>query len=385
MTGIALALVLLLQGATAAGSGIVAGQLRSLEGSPAVAVRVAAIPAPTETTKPSFGSQYFYAQPPVSTTLTDNQGRYRLTNIPPGRYFIVSGVTYYPSTADADRAVVITVGANSTTDNLDFQLQRPFGGRVSGRVTPKPDTGDHEKAILSGVNLQEILEVPVGADGAFEFGHVPTGAYLIDLVPPFPGMGSFRVQVSDKDMTGLQLVRPATHAVTGRIVVEHGPLPRAQLAFSTPTSYVGAIINPDLTFSARLHSTRHHIELAGMPVGYSVVSVRAGNVDASQGLTVANTDVADVIITVAAPRQLPRIRGHIAGLPNTRGSSNKVELTGPIVGSLETSLGQDGSFEIAAAIPGLYRLRLPDVPGFAPVNVVVTWNDADVRLTAPAR
>ena len=385
MTGIALALVLLLQGATAAGSGIVAGQLRSLEGSPAVAVRVAAIPAPTETTKPSFGSQYFYAQPPVSTTLTDNQGRYRLTNIPPGRYFIVSGVTYYPSTADADRAVVITVGANSTTDNLDFQLQRPFGGRVSGRVTPKPDTGDQEKAILSGVNLQEILEVPVGADGAFEFGHVPTGAYLIDLVPPSPGMGSFRVQVSDKDMTGLQLVRPATHAVTGRIVVEHGPLPRAQLAFSTSTSYVGAIINPDLTFSARLHSTRHHIELAGMPVGYSVVSVRAGNVDASQGLTVANTDLADVIITVAAPRQLPRLRGHIAGLPNTRASSTKVELTGPIVGSLETSLGQDGSFEIAAAIPGLYRLRLPDVPGFAPVNVVVTWNDADVRLTAPAR
>jgi len=380
MIGIALAFILFVQG-----SGVVAGQLRSLEGSPAVAVRVAAIPAPTETTRPSFGSQYFYAQPPVSTTLTDNQGRYRLMNVPPGRYFIVSGVTYYPSTVDADRAVVVTVGANSTTDSLDFQLQRQFGGRVSGRVTPKPEAGKQEKAILSGVNLQEILEVPVGPDGAFEFGHVPTGAYLVDLVPPSPGMGSFRVQVGDKDITGLELVRPPTHLVTGRIVVEHGPLPRAQLAFSTPTGYVGATINPDLTFSAKLHSTRHRVELAGMPVGYSVVSVRAGSSDASQGLVVSNADVSSVVITVSAPRQLPRIRGRIAGLPSARSSSTKVQLTGPIVGSLETSLGQDGSFEFPAVIPGLYNLRLSETPGFAPINVVVTWNDADVQLTAPAR
>jgi hypothetical protein len=384
MTVLALAFVLL-QGGNAVGPGVVSGQLRSLEGSPAIAVRVAAIPAPTETTRPSFGSQYFYAQPPVSTTLTDNQGHYRLTNIPPGRYFIVSGVTYYPSTADADRAVVVMVGPNSTTENLDFQLQRPFGGRVSGRVSPKPEPGSQEKAILSGVNLQEILEVPVGADGTFEFGHVPTGAYLIDLVPPSPGMGSFRVQVGDKDITGLQLLLPATHAVTGRIIVQNGPLPRAQLAFSTPTGYVGATINPDLTFSARLHSTRHHIELAGMPVGYSVVSIRAGSGDASQGLVVANADVSDVVITVAAPRQLPRLRGRIASLPATRSSSTKVQITGPIIGSLETPVGQDGSFEFPTVIPGLYRLRLTDVPAFAPVNVVVTRTDAEVQLSVAAR
>src|SRR5262252_3130005 len=145
MLGSALALVLFLQG-----SGVVSGQLRSLEGNPAIAVRVAAIPAPTETTRPSFGPQYFYAQPPVSTSLTDNQGRYRLTNIAPGRYFIVSGTTYYPSTLDADRASVITITPNSTMENMDFQLLRPLGGRVSGRIPPKPDSRTQEKAILSG-------------------------------------------------------------------------------------------------------------------------------------------------------------------------------------------------------------------------------------------
>src|SRR5262245_63316917 len=144
MITLAFSFILFAQGGPAAGQGVVSGQVRSLEGSPAIAVRVGAIRAPTETSRPSFGSQYYYAEPPVSTTLTDDQGRYRLTNIPPGRYFIVSGVTYYPSTVDADRAVVVTVGANATAENLDFQLQRSFGGRVSGRVTPKPDDDKQE-------------------------------------------------------------------------------------------------------------------------------------------------------------------------------------------------------------------------------------------------
>jgi hypothetical protein len=100
---------------------------------------------------------------------------------------------------------------------------------------------------------------------------------------------------------------------------------------------------------------------------------------------VSNADVSDVVITVSAPRQLPRIRGRIAGLPNARPTSTKVQLTGPIVGSLETSVGPDGSFEFPDVIPGLYNLKVSEIPGFAPVNVVVTWNDADVQLAAPVR
>jgi len=385
MIALGLAFLLFSQGAPAAGQGVVAGQLRSLEGSPAVAVRVAAILAPSETSRPSFGSQYYYAEPPVSTTLTDNQGRYRLTNIPPGRYFIVSGTTYYPSTLDADRATVITISPNSTNESMDFQLLRPLGGIVSGRITPKADAREQEKAILSGPNLQEILEVPVGADGTFEFGHVPTGAYWVDLVPPSPGMGSFRVQVGDKDVTGLELPRPPTHAVTGRIVVQNGPLPRAHLAFSTATSYVGAAINPDGTFTARLHSATHRVELAGMPGGYSVMSVRGGSEDLTQGIAVGNADISNVVITVAAPRQLPRLRGKIAGLPNARLSSTKVQLTGPIVGRLETGVRQDGSFEFAAVTPGLYTLALSQVPELAPMPVVITWSDAEVPVVVPGR
>src|SRR5262245_55875306 len=382
MSGMVVAFILLLQDASSVRTGAVAGQLRTLGDSPAVSFRVAAIPAPGPTVRPSDGSNYYYTQPPVSTAMTDSQGRYRLVNVPPGRYFIVSATTYYPSTIDADRATVITVAQDSRAENVDFKLQTQFGGKVSGHVNPKPEANAREKAILSGVEFDGLLEVPINADGAFEFGHVPKGDYFIDLVPNPPGMGSFRVQVGNGDVSGLDLVRPRTHKVTGKIVVQNGPLPRAQLAFSTPKSYVGAAINPDATFSLQLHSARHHIDLAGMPGGYSVVSVRAGSEDMSQGLVVANADVTGVVITVAAPKRLPKVRGRITGLPDARLSSTKVELTGPVIGSLETTARQDGSFEFAAATPGNYRLRLPQAPEVAPVNVVVTWSDAEVQVAA---
>jgi len=378
------ALILLFQGTTPA-SGVVAGQLRTVQGTPAVSIRVAAIEAPNETTRPSFGTQYYFEDSPVSTAITDNEGRYRLLNIKPGRYFIVSGSTYYPSTLDADKATIVTISPGATIEAIDFRLQREFGGKVSGRITPKPDRTAGMKAILLGPNLDGILEAPVATDGAFEFGHVPTGAFFVYLSPPFPGMGSYRVEVGNRDIAGLELVRPPTHTVSGRIVVQNGPLPRALLAFTTSQSYVDAAINPDGTFKAQLHSAKHHVELGGMPGGYSVTSVRLGSQDASDGITVGNSDVSDLLITVAAPRDLPRIRGRVSGLPAARLSSTRVEISGPIVGALETSIRPDGSFEFPAATPGMYKLRLPQVPEFSPMNLVVTWKGADVQIAVPAR
>jgi hypothetical protein len=193
------------------------------------------------------------------------------------------------------------------------------------------------------------------------------------------------VQVGESDVTGLELVRPPTHSVSGKIVVQNGPIPRALLEFSGPKSYVGAKINPDGTFTVQLHSARHEVELAGMTVGYALQSVRVGSTDATKGLVVGNADVPGVVITVAAPKQLPRLRGRITGLANSRLASTKVEVTGPIIGSLETGVQPDGSFEFAAVVPGLYKLRLLQVPELAPMNVVVTPNDADVPVAVPGR
>ena len=101
-----LALLLLLQAATAARPGVVTGQLQTKEGTPAAAIRISALPAPPPNIRPSDGQNYYATTAPASTALTDAQGRYRLANLAPGRYFVIASVfgypTFYPGTTNAD-------------------------------------------------------------------------------------------------------------------------------------------------------------------------------------------------------------------------------------------------------------------------------------------
>jgi len=389
VSALALALVLLLQGGPAR-PGTVTGQLRALDGSPAIAVRVAAMPVPTSNAKPEDGVQYFTYPPPESSTLTDNQGRYRLTNLPPGRYYILAGAfgepTYYPGTASMESGMPITLGPGSTSANLDFKLLRLLGGKVSGRIKTTAARDPQMKATLLGGKLEELLDATIAADGSFEFGHVPPGTYLVGLFPRPPGFSSLVVNIGDKDLTGLELTAPPTRSVSGRIVVQNGPLPHALLAFATEKSYEDATIKPDGTFTTRLHEARQRVDLAGMPVGWNVASVRIGSQDASEGFLVGNADVSGMVITVAAPQRLPKLRGSITGLAPARYGTTKVQITGPINGSLEVPIQQDGIFEFAAVVPGLYRLRLTQVSELPPMNVVVAgWDTTQIQVAVPTK
>lgn len=370
-------------------AGSVTGQLRTVAGAPAIAIRVAAVIAPAPDARRVDGQQYVESVVPASTALTNNEGRYRLVNIPPGRYYILAGAlpdaTYYPGTATEDGAMVITIAAGATTANLDFRVLKAFGGTVTGRVRPHVGASPQEQAILSGGKLEELLEAPVASDGGFAFGHVPPGDYLLSLFPNPPGLASLVVRVGETDVAGVELAPPATRSITGRIVVQNGPLPRARLLFDTPQGSIGAAINRDGTFNTRLHVARHDVYLAGLPPGYSVVSVRVGTMDASRGLVVGNDDISEVVITVAAPRSLPRLRGRITGLSAARVAPATVEATGPIIGTLTTAVRPDGSFEFSALPPGAYELRLPQVPGVGPIAVVLDWNDVERQIAMPVR
>lgn len=379
-----LALLWLLQAAApVARSATIGGQVQTRDGNPAVAVRVSAIPAPPPNLRQSDGQNYWATQAPASTALTNNQGMYRLQNIPPGRYYIVAGMlgqaTYYPAAIEPERASVVTLDSGASVDSMNVKLVFPFGGRVSGRVTPAPAADAPERAVLSGLKLEELLEVPVAGDGRFDFGHLPIGSYLLSLFPTPPGARSMAFNVGEADVASLEFVRPAVRTVSGRIVVLNGPLPRAMLAFSTPQSYVNGTIAADGTFRMRLHRARHLAELGGMPVGYAIASVRIGSQDATSGLTVGDADIGDIVITVAAPKNLPALKGSIVGMTAARLADARVEMTGPIVGRLDTPVRPDGSFEFAVP-PGLYRLTFPTLPEIAPVTVVVDSRGGDVRL-----
>ena len=379
----ALFVMVMLQAAAGGGAGAVTGNLQMGDGSPAVAVRVVAMQAPPPNIRPTDGQNYFVTQPPVRVALTDDKGRYELPNLPAGRYYIVAGVTaqgtYYPTTTDIEAASVVTVDAGSKVDAINFKLLTSPGSRVRGRVTPPAAAGTAERAILSGIGLGELIEVPIRNDGSFEFGRVPSGSYLLSIYPAPPGLASLPFRVADRDASGLELVRPPVRTVTGRIVVENGPLPRSFLAFVTEQEHNSGTINPDGTFTAKLHAATHQVALGGLPVGYALDSVRAGANDVTDGLVVRDADISGVVISVRVPRQLPRLRGRIADA--TAASSLRVEATGPIIGTASAAVGADGSFEFPALAPGLYRVSVPALPDIPTTNVVVDAGVAEIQLT----
>jgi 5-hydroxyisourate hydrolase-like protein (transthyretin family) len=129
MIALLLAAALTMQGAGGLqpGTGIVSGVLKTTDGRPASGVRVGAVDAedPASTSL-------------LSVTETDANGKYRLTNIPAGRYYIVAGrlnnLHYYPSGGDRAKAAEVEVGAARIRADVNFVV--PSGSQRLGAAPP---------------------------------------------------------------------------------------------------------------------------------------------------------------------------------------------------------------------------------------------------------
>ena len=110
------------------GTGIITGTLKTADGKPAVGVRVGAV----DIDDPSVSSL-------LSVAETDSAGRYRLINIPIGRYYVAAGklsdLRFYPNGADRSRATQIEVEAARTRADVNFTVpvgsQRPVAPQTA--------------------------------------------------------------------------------------------------------------------------------------------------------------------------------------------------------------------------------------------------------------
>jgi len=129
MIAVALAAIIAVQGAGALqpGTGIVTGALKTPDGRPAAGVRVGAVDV-DDLTSSSL----------LSVSETDASGKYRLINIPEGKYFIVAGrlndLRYFPAGVDRSRATEIQVEAARIHSDVNFTVP----GGVQRAVTPTP-------------------------------------------------------------------------------------------------------------------------------------------------------------------------------------------------------------------------------------------------------
>src|SRR5215831_8338125 len=100
MVGILLHVLLWIQGIPTLPNqgGTITGTLLTEESRPAANVRIAAMAQPENFTDVSSAASL------VSIAETDNLGRFRLENVPAGRYYVVAGrvenPTYFPGTLD---------------------------------------------------------------------------------------------------------------------------------------------------------------------------------------------------------------------------------------------------------------------------------------------
>lgn len=115
-------------------AGAISGQILGMDGQPAAGVRVAIV-SPDANGK--IESDIL-----AGITITDETGHYRIEKVAPGRYGIAAGAvsapTFYPGTATASGAYLLTVERGSTTTNLDFALVTPTVPMPGSQLTFDP-------------------------------------------------------------------------------------------------------------------------------------------------------------------------------------------------------------------------------------------------------
>jgi TonB family protein len=363
--------------------GIVTGRLMK-NGQPAANIRVSAMAIP------EAGVSITEVSSLASVVLTDSDGRYRLENIPPGRYYVTAGFldvpTYYPGVASIGSAKAVSVEPGVTTTGIDFTTAVSAGATVSGRVIYPPGQSVplNQKVSLVG-SQRPAPESFVKPDGSFEVQRVRPGNYTL-RVPPL----ATTVIVGDADISGVEIEVP--YNVAGTVVVENGgPLPSLSLSFTS--TKVGAepqnmTLSAAGAFSSQLTPGDYRLAVSGIPTGYSLKSVTVGTLDLLTNplKVVAGTPPApiNVMLGVAAPPPWVKVSGKVGG-PGLMGvTPYPLTLTGKgLLAPMQSSLMPDGSFEFPRVLPGDYTLAV-GVPAARKIPIQVgSTNLSGIDIAIP--
>ncbi|HEX4999615.1 MAG TPA: carboxypeptidase-like regulatory domain-containing protein [Terriglobia bacterium] len=202
-------------------NGVIAGRLVFPDGTAAADIRVSALttPIPAAGSSPAAQSRNRgrnSGQLLMSVARTDRDGRYRLVDIPPGRYFIVAGSldapAYFPGVLTEAAATLITLSAGQTLNATDFRLAGP-DRRISGRVYR--DGHDRGTDVVLE-NTSRTYSAPIDRNNMFVFPGVPPGRYNVRVTPNIGPLG-LRIVVADRDIPRLEVPVPRS-AVTGGLL-----------------------------------------------------------------------------------------------------------------------------------------------------------------------
>jgi TonB family protein len=143
------------------------------------------------------------------------------------------------------------------------------------------------------------------------------------------------------------------------------------------------------TFRTTLQESDYQIGWSGLPVGYHIKSIKAGNADLLTGpLKLSGSSFPNIEVLLGVDEKPPwvKVSGRISGLsgvPST--NALRIGLSGSVsIDPLDVAVNPDGSFQFERVLPGLYtavlnpRLPIPALPVIVPNQDV-----ANLTITVP--
>jgi hypothetical protein len=222
-------------------AGTVSGVLKDSEGKPLPGIRMAAI------ARPQSLDEAVTSAAMSSLAETDEQGRYTLEGIPPGRYYIAAGrldaQTYYPGTTNMAMAKEVVITAGSTLSGIDFALGDLSFGRASSRGGLVVGVNMNATAAIPlRVTVEGGGKIPLSAGGKFITVKLDMGTAITTPISstvvniPGPQTTAYRVTVENLPETYAvkSLTYGSTDLLTGTLRLTPPNFPRStSIAVST--------------------------------------------------------------------------------------------------------------------------------------------------------
>ena len=178
---------------------LITGRILDGDGEPLARAQVQALQI-----KYSYGKRLLA---PASTSQTNDLGEYRLTDLPPGRYYVTSNwrapiaastansqtqheyvATFFPSVLDESLWQLLEVTAGQQLQDVNIKMLKAPVFSVRGKITGDlPPKGVYIRCLPLNQNFYVGLTSPVfsyvRSDGTFEITGVPAGSHVVAAFP----------------------------------------------------------------------------------------------------------------------------------------------------------------------------------------------------------
>jgi hypothetical protein len=362
---------------------------------------------------------------------TNDLGDFRIYGLAPGKYYVGASLralppimpgdsgtaparvvpssegvatTFFPGTAIAADARLLTVEAGKETTSVDIVLQSVRLARVSGSVVdsrgrPSPDVivwlnpARADGALVPSGGAFDAVDVD--AAGHFSLPNIAPGDYRLDVQAkarlegiaksgstglggpgPLTEFASMPLTVSGDNLDSLQVQTTLGFRLSGRLVVEGGGTPPVvpgkigvavlpvlqSTGLSSTLLATSAPVQPDGTFDVLGVIGPRLVRVNGLPAGMVLKSVRANGVDVTDdGLEIGQADVSDVeVVVTTTPAKITGSVTDSAGTPERDYvvvvfPADKRRWTAPMNRFVVLARpGADGAFTVAALPAGNY-------------------------------